>query len=115
MAGICKHKGSWAAVNAKDYFGKFGFTRPVGKKSCVAHLYYINHRALLNKLEKKEGKYRFDFDGKILATGTVTMPLSIRANSWSKKVEEKLKQAGGDIAKLREEKAVPQKESAKPA
>jgi ribosomal protein L18E len=62
---------------------------------------------MLNQLEKKEGKYVFDFDGKILATGSVTLPLSIRASSWSRNVEEKLKAAGGTISKLHEEKKSP--------
>ena len=100
MAGICKHKGTWAAKYAPGYFGKYGFARPVRRVVRIAHLYDINQKAALNKLEKKEGRYRFDFDGKILATGEVTLPLSIRANSWSRKVEEKLRQAGGEISKL---------------
>jgi ribosomal protein L18E len=70
----------------------------------VAHLYDINQKAMLNQLEKKEGKYVFEFDGKILATGSVTLPLAIRAASWSRNVEEKLKAAGGIISKLHEEK-----------
>ncbi|MDD5339884.1 MAG: uL15 family ribosomal protein [Candidatus ainarchaeum sp.] len=105
MAGIDKHKWSWAVVNVRGcYFGKNGFTRPVGKDTKVAHLFDINQKAMLNQLEKKEGKYVFDFDGKILATGSVTMPLSIRAESWSRNVEEKLKAAGGTISKLHEGK-----------
>jgi len=99
MAGIDKHKWSWAMKNAPNYFGKFGFTRPaeVQKEVKVAHLYDVNQMALLKKLEQKDGKYHFDFDGKILATGKVTMPLSIRASAWSRNVEEKLKAAGGVI------------------
>ncbi len=100
MAGIDKHKWSWAAKNAPDYFGKHGFV-PLGRKDVkVAHLYDINQKALSEKLEKKGGKYHFDFDGKILATGTVTVPLVIRARSWSRNVEKKLAEAGGQISKL---------------
>lgn len=108
MAGICKHKGSWAAKNPKEhniYFGKHGFTRPVRKKVPVTHLYDINQKALAEKLEKKGGKYHFDFEGKVLATGSVTVPLVIRASSWSKNVEKKLGQAGGQITKLEPAKA----------
>src|SRR5512136_1418028 len=69
MAGICKHKGTWASKYAPKYFGKYGFVRPTGKDVKVAHLYEINQKAVSNQLEKRGGKYHFDFDGKILATG----------------------------------------------
>jgi len=107
MAGVDKHKWSWATKHfGGTYFGKVGFTRPSAHAQVrVAHLYDINQKAVLNKLEKKEGKYVFEFDGKILATGSVTVPLSIRAASWSRNVEEKLKAAGGAISRLHEEKA----------
>lgn len=99
-AGMCKHKNSWTAKNAPDYFGKHGFTRPVRKIVKVTHLYDINQKALVGKLEKKGDKYHFDFKGKVLATGRVTVPLVVRATSWSKSVEKKLGDAGGQISKL---------------
>ncbi|NYZ74450.1 uL15 family ribosomal protein [Candidatus Micrarchaeota archaeon] len=109
MAGICKHKNSWAAKYAPGYFGKTGFKRPVEKKEVVViNLYEINQRAALNQLENKAGKYHFDFDGKVLGTGEVTVPLVIRAASWSKNVEKKLGAAGGQISAI-EAKAVAQK------
>ena len=104
-AGIDKHKWSWAMKYDKDYFGKFGFTRPNKTKVKVTHLFDINQKAVNNKLEKKENKYQFDFEGKVLATGKVTVALSIRAISWSKNVEEKLKSMGGDISKLDQKEA----------
>jgi len=104
MAGICKHKWSWAAVNAKNYFGKFGFKRPVKKaKFPIVYLYEISQKAALNQLEKKEGRYHFEFDGKVLATGAITVPVLVKAMAWSKGAEEKLKQAGGEISKLKEQ------------
>ena len=109
MAGIDKHKWSWAVKNRKEhyvYFGKHGFTRSNAKADILLmHLYEINQKAVLNQLEKKGGKYHFDFDGKILATGSVTMPLVIRAMSWSKNVEKKLKVSGGEISKLHPDKS----------
>lgn len=107
MAGIDKHKWSWAMNNDPDYFGKHGFTRPgVSKKVApVVHLFEINQKALTNKLEKKGGKFVFEFKGKVLATGNVSVPLSIKADAWSKGVEKKLGGAGGDISKLESAKA----------
>lgn len=111
MAGICKHKGTWAAKYAPGYFGKTGFTRPVGKDVEVINLYEINQRAVLDQLENKAGKYHFDFQGKVLASGSVTMPLVIRASAWSKNVEKKLGAAGGQISAL-ETKPMAQKHAA---
>jgi large subunit ribosomal protein L15 len=100
MGGIDKHKWSWAMNTDKDYFSKHGFARPNRKKVKAVNLYEINQRALLKKLEKKGDKFVFEFDGKVLATGSVSVPLSIRAASWSKNVERKLKESGGEISKL---------------
>ncbi len=100
MGGIDKHKWSWAMNNDKNYFCKHGFSNPTRKEVPVVHLYEINQRAVLGELEKKGDKYSFDFKGKILATGKVTLPLSIRATAWSKNVEKKLSETGGEISKI---------------
>jgi large subunit ribosomal protein L15 len=100
MGGIDKHKWSWAMNHDKDYYSKHGFTRQNRKEVDAVNLYFINHGALLGKLEKKGEKFLFEFKGKILGTGNVTVPLSIKAQSWSKAVEKKLKEAGGEISKL---------------
>ncbi|NYZ76840.1 uL15 family ribosomal protein [Candidatus Micrarchaeota archaeon] len=103
-AGMCKHKGSWIALHDKDYYGRSsrGFVNLAKKKPMkkLAHLYDINHKALTGKLEKKGEKYVFEFRGKILSTGNVTVPVSIKALEWSGRTEEKVKAAGGDMAKL---------------
>ncbi len=102
-AGLCKHKGTYIAARDKDYFGRSarGFVNPVKKpKVKVSHLYDINQRAVSGKLEKKGDRYVFEFNGKILATGNVTVPLSIKALVWSKRTEDKVKAAGGEIVKL---------------
>lgn len=99
-AGRCKHKGTWVAKYAPGYFGKHGFSNPNHKPSEAMQLFEINRRALLGKLEKREGKHFFEFRGKVIATGRVTVPLTIKALSWSRKTEEKVKAAGGDISAL---------------
>jgi len=106
MAGICKHRWSWAAKNAPDYFGKTGFTNPNAPEDVkTINLFQINQYAVTNRIEKKGGKFHFDFEGKILGTGDVTVPLIIRASAWSRNVEKKLKETGGSISKF-EEKGV---------
>lgn len=100
MAGIDKHKWSWAMNIDTRYFSKSGFTRPNRSRVKAINLYEINQRALLSKLEKKGDKFTFEFKGKVLGTGSVNVPLSIKAVSWTKNVEKKLKEAGGEISKL---------------
>ena len=100
MGGIDKHKWSWAMNNDKDYFSKCGFSPPKKTRLPVIHLFEINQKALMEKLEKSGDKYRFEFKGKVLATGNVSVPLSIKASSWSKSVEKKLSETGGEISKL---------------
>jgi len=46
-------------------------------------------------VEKKDGKLTFDFEGKVLGTGSITMPIIVRAVCFSEKAKEKLKAAGG--------------------
>ena len=101
-AGL-KHKITLIAAKDKDYLGRSsrGFVNPVKKpRKKVIHLYDINQRALTGKLEKKGDKYIFKFNGKVLATGKVTVPVSITAFEWSKRTEEKVNSAGGEISKL---------------
>ncbi|MBU0533014.1 50S ribosomal protein L15 [Candidatus Micrarchaeota archaeon] len=100
-AGIDKHKWSWAMNVDKNYYSKHGFSRPNKTRVNAINLFEINQRAITHELKKKDDKYLFEFDGKVLATGSVSVPLSIKAVSWSKNVEKKLKEVGGEISKLK--------------
>ena len=68
-AGMCKHKGTWAAVYAPGYFGKHGFVNPNSKSMQSYPLFEIDRSALLGKIEKKDDSFYFEFKGKILANG----------------------------------------------
>ena len=70
------------------------------KELPVVHLFELNMKASRNELEKKEGKFFFQFPGKVLATGVISFPLSVKAVQWSKRAEEKIKAAGGEIASI---------------
>jgi len=102
MAGSGKHKFTYIIVHeGTDYFGRKGFVRQVYKQKVpVSNLYEIESKATKGKLEKKDGKQYFEFKGKILGAGILSTPITIKALSWSKKAEEKIKAAGGDISKI---------------
>jgi ribosomal protein L18E len=51
-------------------------------------------------MEKKEGKFHFEFRGKILGSGGLRHPIVLKALSWSKIAERKVKESGGELSKL---------------
>ncbi len=91
-AGLHKHKWSWVTANDPDRYGREGLKRrrPQGK---VMNLYEINSLV-------EEGKKEMTFKGKVLATGRIRHPVTIKALSWSARAEEKIKAAGGSISKI---------------
>lgn len=99
-AGLHKHRYTWTVKYAPDYFGKYGFHPPTSREVPVMHLYDIQQRAMHGELGQKEGKYHLEFQGKILSTGALSLPVYIRALAWSKRCEEKVKKAGGTLEKI---------------
>ncbi len=96
-AGLHKHRYSWVTANEPDYFGKHGFVNPTTKEVKTINLFAIEQLALKNKLEKKDGKLYFEFEGKILGTGKLTHPVTIKAQAWSEGAEGKVKSAKGTL------------------
>ncbi len=99
-AGLHKHKYTYTVVYAKDHFGKHGFVNPTRKELPTLNLYEIEAMIEKGQLAQQEGKYVFEFNGKILGCGTISSPVLVRARAWSKKAEEKIKAAGGEIEEL---------------
>ena len=95
-AGLQKHRFTWITKYDPGHFGVGGFKRRNAKKVPSINLYEINTMADKGKLN--EGK--FEFEGKVLGCGELRHPVSLKALSWSKRAEEKIKKAGGEIAKL---------------
>ena len=101
MAGTGKHKFTMVNTIVGGYFGKHGFIRHGPTKIVkVSNLYDIENKALKGKLEKKGTKLYYEFKGKILGTGSITSAVAVKAYSWSKHAEEKIKAAGGEISKM---------------
>jgi large subunit ribosomal protein L15 len=107
MAGTGKRAGqkvTWRLKYFPDYFGKKGF-KSRNKKALAINIGYINDkiRKLVDEkkaIKEKDG-YKVELKGyKILSTGKVDKKLFIKADSFSKKAEEKIKKAGGAVEKL---------------
>lgn len=98
-----RHKAKWSWVQRydPDYFSKHGFTSP---KSLRLRVNIIN----VGKLDQIAAKVSVDKDKpfvdleslgftKLLGTGKVTQPLTVKIGSCSKSAAEKIKEAGGQV------------------
>jgi len=99
-----RHKQGWSYVTTyePDYFGKHGFTSPqsLHKNTNVINLAKLE--ALTTKITIKEGETpTIDLTSlgyaKLLGTGKLTKPLTIKIQSASKTATQKIEQAGGKI------------------
>lgn len=99
-AGLGKHKFSWVTRYNPDYLKNDGF---VPRTSCgvpTMNLFEISNMAEKGSIEQKGGKFHFEFRGKILGSGMLRHPMVLKALSWSKIAERKVKESGGEISKI---------------
>ncbi len=97
-AGMTKHKWTYRTKYEKDQIRKKGFKRWFEEDEYpVINLYHIENLALSGKLENKDGKYYFEFDGKVLGAGRLTVPVVVRAPRITDKAVEKIRAVGGDV------------------
>lgn len=98
-AGTGKHRFSYVTVYERDFMahgGRFGFSNPTtGPKMPTANVYEIDQLARGAKLEKRDGKDVFEFEGKILGSGFITKPVKVIALAFSAIAKEKITKAGG--------------------
>lgn len=96
-AGLKKHKKSWIIKYEPNYFGKYGFKVPIRAKKEIKAINLKDIDVLAKKLNKNEIDIsEFGFQ-KVLSTGKLTKPLTIKAKMFSKKVKEKVEKAGGKV------------------
>lgn len=99
-AGMHKHKFSWVTRYDPDYGRVMGFVPRTGTDVQCINLYEINAMAEMGKLQSAGGKMSFEFKGKILGSGELRHPITLKALFWSKIAEKKIKAAGGGLSKL---------------
>lgn len=98
-AGMHKHRFSYITVYERDWMangGHKGFhsvLKPAFTKTL--NLFEIEQLARNGKLEKRDGKFYFEFDGKVLGSGLLTVPVAVKAIAFSAGAAEKIKKAGG--------------------
>jgi large subunit ribosomal protein L15 len=98
-AGTHKHRFSYITRYERHWMshgGRFGFANQNAAAGLpVINLYEIDQLARNGKLGKLDGKLTFDFPGKVLGSGSITMPIVVKAVCFSEKAKEKLKACGG--------------------
>ena len=99
-AGMHKQRFSYITVYERDWMangGHMGFhnARPITYKTL--NVYEIEQLAQKGKMEKREGKYYFEFEGKILGAGKISVPVTVKAMAFSAGAIEKIKKAGGAV------------------
>lgn len=96
-AGSFMHKFSQMLKYYPEQFDVSGFHCPTTKKVKEINVFEINNLAKKGELTQKEGKYSFEFDGKVLGDGEISVPVLVKAKAASKSAVEKIKKAGGEI------------------
>jgi len=100
-----RHKRGWSWVQRydPDYFGKNGFTSPqsLRQRVHIINVGRLDEIAEKVSVEKEKGKLFVDLETlgftKLLGTGKVTKPLTVKVASCSKSAVEKIKEAGGQV------------------
>ncbi len=100
-AGRHKHLWSYVTTYEPDYFGKHGFTSPQSLKPQGKIINLKKLTELPATTQDEQGKPVIDLTSlgysKLLGTGKITKPLTIKVPACSKSAAEKVKQAGGKI------------------
>jgi len=94
-AGRKKHKKSWVMRYQPDYFGKRGFKIPPKAKKEIKAITLRDVDILAKKLNKNEiNLSELGYD-KVLSTGNLTQPLTIKAKKFVEKAKQKIESMGG--------------------
>lgn len=112
-AGLHKHKYITTVKYFPDHFGRHGFKRPqivVGAKITI-NLFTLDEEIdrLIkeNKIKKVKNKYEINLDElgyeKLLGSGSITKPVTIKIKEATDKAISKIKNAGGNVSIIKNE------------
>jgi len=95
-AGSHKQRFSYVTTYAPDHFGKHGFSPTTEKEEFdtinVGDIYTL---AKAGKLEKKGNMFALEFNGKVLGSGSISLPISVKAKAFSEGAKGKIEKAKG--------------------
>lgn len=96
-SGWMKHKKSYMLKYEPDHFGKVGFTVPNKKETRAINLRSID--VLAKRINKKEIDLNEFGYQKVLSSGRLTQPLTIKAEIFVERAKQKIEEAGGKAIK----------------
>ncbi len=99
-AGVKKHKFTHTVKYNPNALGSRGFFR---KKQTIPtiNLWEIVNLIKKGVVNKKDDVYEFNFDGKVLGTGSINVSLILRARFITDKAKEKIEKNGGKVELIR--------------
>lgn len=101
-SGMMKHKKSWMVMNEPRHFGKYGFKVPAGAKREVRAITLRDLDTLARRLGKTEIDVKEHGFDKVLGTGKLTQPLTVKADNIVESAKSKIEAAGGKIISTKE-------------
>ncbi len=106
--GRHKHKWSYVIRYEPDYFEKKGFTSPKSLRQRTKTISVQQLDEMVKQLPEKQAESVIDLESmgftKLLGSGKITMPLTVKVASCSESASRKIKDAGGQIQAGSEEK-----------
>jgi large subunit ribosomal protein L15 len=96
--GGSKNKWTYIVKYEPDHFGRHGFVPPKSCRLKEINLWEINNMLEGGKLKKdNSGRFIVELKGyKVLGSGRLSSPVSVKATSFSKSAVDKIKSFGGD-------------------
>jgi large subunit ribosomal protein L15 len=93
-----KNKWTYIVKYEPDHFGRHGFVPPKSYRLKEINLWEINNMLESGKLKKdSSGRFIVELKGyKVLGSGRLSSPVSVKATSFSKSAVDKIKSFGGD-------------------
>jgi large subunit ribosomal protein L15 len=99
FCGMFDHKAVWRIKYDPNRIGKHGF-KSLKKRAIKADIKAINLRDINRLTDKAEiDLTNFGFE-KVLAGGTLTRPITIKAKAFSEKAIKKIEASGGKAVKI---------------
>lgn len=110
-AGMHKHRFTYVTRYERGFMahgGRFGFVSVRARKLPTMNLYEIESLAQKGKLESRDGKAYFEFQGKVLGTGMITKAVKVSALAFSEGAKKKIAKAGGIAEEMNVEEKKPE-------
>jgi large subunit ribosomal protein L15 len=106
--GRHKHKWSYVIRYEPNYFEKKGFTSPKSLRQSLKVVNVGKLDQMAGELPAEKDRYFLNLDNlgytKLLGTGRVTKPLTVKVASCSESASRKIKEAGGEVLAEAQEK-----------